>query len=65
MARGDQFPGEQARSATKLEHQPPPGRSRSEQLQDPGSALGGMEPEAAVMHDRKIVPVDGFWRVHG
>ena len=64
MTGSDQFLSEQAGPAPKLEHQPPPGIDRGQESQDSRSARGSMEPKAPVMHDGKIAPIGGFWRVH-
>ena len=64
MTGSDQFLSEQAGPAPKLEHQPPPGIDRGQESQDSRSARSSMEPKAPVMHDGKIAPIGGFWRVH-
>ena len=64
MTGSDQFLSEQAGPAPKLEHQPPPGIDRGQESQDSRSARSSVEPEAPVMHDGKIAPIGGFWRVH-
>jgi hypothetical protein len=52
MTGGDQLRGEQSGAAAKFEHQTLPGAHGCEQVHDPRSARGGVEPETPVVHRR-------------
>ena len=60
MAGIDEVAREQAAAAPHLEHQPVALADRCQQLEDPRRAEIGVEPEAEVVHERKIAPVVGL-----
>lgn len=64
MPGREQLLGEQAGAAAEFEHQSLLCAHRSEDVQDPPSARGGVEPEALVMNHREITPVKSVRITH-
>jgi hypothetical protein len=60
MPRSNQLLSKESGTAPELEHHAPLGMQRGKQTQDPRSARGSMEPETTMMHNCKIVPVNGL-----
>ena len=57
MADGDQLFGEQPAAAAKLEDETVAGADGRQQLDDPGSACGCMEPKPAVVHEGEVASI--------
>jgi hypothetical protein len=59
MTGGNEMPGQETAAATQFQHETSASPDGGEQLEDPGSTGVGVEPEAEVVHERKVSAVVG------
>ncbi len=60
MARVHQKPGQEPAPAAELDDEPVAITDRTQQLEDAGGAVVGVEPEPEVVDEREVGPVVGL-----